>query len=327
MCHSLAQLQASSPLFQKAAVAIGNFDGVHEGHAHILRGAVKHAADSDAVAVALTFDPHPRAIVGEGAPPALATREQRRDLMRALGIEATVSLHFDKTVADLSPERFIEDVLVRGLGALHVIVGDNFRFGRRAQGTTKLLTDLGKRFGYTVHTAAAVRLDGQVISSSLVRKTVAFGDVAGAARLLGRNYVVTGIVVRGEGRGATLGFPTANVAPEEGLLLPGVGVYLARAMPDPAPAPGAPSATPYEPREGRPALAVVSDKPTFGYGDNVLEVHVLDYEGKLVDRPLQVEFLDKLRDVIRFDSVAALQQQIQADVEIARQRFQARAII
>lgn len=327
--HSLEELRGASPLFQKSAVAIGNFDGVHKGHEHILRLAAMHASASGAVAVALTFDPHPRAVVGDGAPPALATPVQRRALVKKLGIEAIVALRFDKTVADLSPEQFVEDVLVRSLGARHVIVGDNFRFGRRAQGTTQRLEELGQRFGYAVHVVSPVLSDGDVISSSLVRKQVSSGDVAAAARLLGRDYAVTGVVVRGEGRGQTLGFPTANIVPAAGLLLPGPGVYLARVVATETPVSGVAGAGTGREHvfNSRPALAIVSDKPTFGFGKTVLEVHVLDYDGRLQGRELSVRFLDRLRDVIRFDSAAQLQTQMRSDVETARQRFQADAVL
>lgn len=190
---TLAELRARAPLFARTAVAVGNFDGVHVGHAHILQLAIRHAVGGDEMPIALTFDPHPRAVVGTGAPPALVSPDERDRRMLELGIQAVVSLRFDNDVAGLTPEKFVRDVLVESLGARRVVVGDNFRFGRGAQGTTALLKEMGDRFGFAVHVAAAVRgEDGRVVSSSLIRRLISEGEVAQAAALLRRPHVVCG---------------------------------------------------------------------------------------------------------------------------------------
>lgn len=300
--YSLTQLQQEAPLFASGSVAIGNFDGVHKGHAHVLRFAVKQAQALSATAVALTFQPHPRAVIGESAPPSLATAAKRGELLGALGIEATISLRFDRSVAALSPEQFVKHVLVDGLRARHVVVGENFRFGHRARGTPEQLAELGRQYGYTVRGVSAVRSGDTIISSSVIRQLLRDGDVVSAADLLGREYELTGVVVPGEGRGVSLGFPTANVEPAANMLLPGSGVYIARAL-------------------GKPALAVIGDKPTFQYGKTVLEVHVLDFEGDLRGEAIQVGFVRRLRDVVKFASVQELQLQMTADVNAARQYF------
>lgn len=305
--YSLQELEQSAPLFEASAVAIGNFDGVHKGHRRVLEEAVKRSRRDGTTAVALTFHPHPRAVVGDGAPPALATAAKQSTLVRSLGVEATVVLRFDETVAALDPDQFVQLVLVDALRARHVVVGDNFRFGHRARGTTDTLSTLGSRNGFVVEAVSPVRTGDEVISSSVIRRLVQEGDVQGATRLLGREYEVTGAVVAGEGRGASLGYATANVEPEDGLLVPGFGVYAARAA-------------------GRPAVAVVGDKPTFGRGVAVLEVHVLDFDGDLRGRTLDVEFVRRLRGVVKFDTVAALQEQMAADVDAARRYFREQTI-
>lgn len=297
--YSLQQMEQSAPLFDASAVAIGNFDGVHKGHRRVLQEAVRRGREDGKAAVALSFHPHPRAIVGDGAPPALATKAKQRSLVRALGVEALVVLRFDETVAALDPEQFVELVLVGALRAGHVIVGENFRFGHRARGTTDTLATLGHRHGYALEVVPPVRTGEEIVSSSVIRRLVQEGDVQGASRLLGRAYELTGTVVAGEGRGASLGFPTANVVPADGLLVPGFGVYAARAA-------------------GQPAVAVVGDKPTFGHGVTVLEVHVLDFDDDLRGRTVDVQFVRRLRGVVKFDTVAALQEQMAADVEAAR---------
>lgn len=292
------------PLFSGAAVAIGNFDGVHLGHAHILRQAVRAAAP-DGPAVVLTFDPHPQAVVGDGAPAALSTAAKRYALMRSLGIDAVVRLHFDRAVAALPPERFVTDVLVRGLGVADVVVGDNFRFGHRARGTTDMLRRLGRQHSFTLHEMAAVRDDGDIVSSSAIRQHLAAGDVTEAARMLGRKYCVVGTVVRGDGRGRKLGFPTANVHPAEGVLLPAPGVYAATFT-------GGSAAN-------FAALAVIGTRPTFGGDETVLEVHVLDYDEDVYDASVEVRFVRRLRDVMRFSSPEHLRTQMRADVEKLRE--------
>ncbi len=180
---NLAQLRAQTPLFQRSAVAVGNFDGVHKGHASILRLAVERAGRAAGeTPIALTFDPHPRAVVGLGAPEALTTGDERDRIILGLGIEAVVTLRFDADVAGLPPETFVREVLLDGLGARRVVVGDNFRFGRGARGTTDLLEQLGRELGFSVHVAPTVRSDdGRVVSSTLVARAIRAGDVAAAA--------------------------------------------------------------------------------------------------------------------------------------------------
>ncbi|HEY8416548.1 MAG TPA: bifunctional riboflavin kinase/FAD synthetase, partial [Limnochordales bacterium] len=295
------------PLWPATWVAVGTFDGVHVGHQRILRQAVAEAGG--ATPIALTFHPHPQAVVGGGAPPALTTLADRFACMEALGVRCTVCLRFDRVLAQLPAEEFVETVLVQGLAARGVVVGYNFRFGHRAQGSPELLEQLGQRHGFAVRVVAPVQVDGEVVSSSLVRRRLLAGQVEEAARLLGRPFRLPGRVVRGDGRGRQLGFPTANVAPDLELLVPGEGVYRARLKPQDGPA--------------LPAVAVISSRPTFAGGALALEVHVLDFNGDLYGQRVDVEFLDRLRGIVRFGSAAELRRQIEADVALARRRFAA----
>lgn len=222
---SLAQLRARAPLFRRSAVAVGNFDGVHIGHASILQLAVERARAAGETPIALTFDPHPRAVVGFGAPAALTSAEERDRLILALGIEAVVTLQFDKDVSALAPERFVREVLLDSLGARRVVVGDNFRFGKGARGTTDTLEQLGRELGFDVHVAGIVRSDdGRVVSSTLVRDLISAGDVEGAERLLERPYCLVGRAAGLEAHEAA-GDKRLIVVPAAGMLLPAAGVY------------------------------------------------------------------------------------------------------
>jgi len=305
---TLDEIKRRGPLWPSAWVAIGNFDGLHVGHQRILRTAVAQSSGG-AVPIALTFSPHPRAVVGSGAPPALMTLEARVAFMRALGVACTVVLRFDVAVARLSAAGFVRAVLVDGLAARGVVVGYNFRFGHRAQGNPELLKQLGEQHGFAVHVVDAIRSDGDVVSSSLVRRRLLSGDVEGAARLLGRAFRLSGRVVAGDRRGRTLGFPTANIEPEANLLLPAEGVYRVRFCPAGA--------------EPMAALAVISNRPTFTAGPVALEVHVLDYQGDLYGQRVDVDFLDRVRGIVRFSSPEELRRQIEQDVAEARARFAA----
>ncbi|MBO8141008.1 MAG: bifunctional riboflavin kinase/FAD synthetase [Firmicutes bacterium] len=306
---TLSTLRARAPLFPLSSIAVGNFDGVHVGHRRILETAAKWGARCGAAVVALTFDPHPQAVVGRGSPPALGTLDERLAQLRSAGARTTVCLRFDEELARLPARAFAEEVLKAGLGAAHVAVGFNFRFGHRAEGTVDLLKQIGLGSGFAVHAVGPVRVDGQVVSSSLIRERLSAGDVEGAARLLGRPYRLSGLVRTGERRGRTLGFPTANVEPRPGLVVPGEGVYRVRFAAGSGP--------------DMAAVAVIGTRPTFGGRTLSLEVHVLDFHGDLYGQPAEVAFLDRIRGVSRFRSADELRRQIELDVKEARRRFKA----
>ncbi len=272
-------------------VAVGEFDGVHLGHREVIRG-------SDTV---LTFEPHPLQIIRpEAAPKLLTSFDGRAELIASLGVEELVVIPFDDHFAHQSPQEFIDHILVDRLQATHVSVGENFRFGHRAVGDTEMLGD-DPRFETRV--VSLVEVDGEVVSSSHIRALVTAGDVEEATRMLGAPFQMRGEVVTGDQRGRKLGFPTANVVPDEALICPGHGVYAARA-------------------DGALAAVNVGVRPTFGTGRGVLvEAYLLDQDVDLYGQILQVEFLARLRGERRFDSVEALIEQMHEDVRQTRERF------
>ncbi|MGB9184555.1 MAG: bifunctional riboflavin kinase/FAD synthetase [Solirubrobacteraceae bacterium] len=269
-------------------VAVGEFDGVHLGHREVIAGA-------DTV---LTFDPHPLAIVRpEAAPKLLTSLETKAELISELGVRELVVIPFDQTFAAQSAAAFIDEILVNRLRATHVSVGENFRFGHGAEGDTSLLAQ-DTRFLTKVVTL--VEVDGEVVSSSHIRGLVLAGDVEQAGRLLGAAFCLSGEVVVGDRRGRTLGFPTANLVPDEKLVCPGHGVYAARA-------------------DGACAAVNVGVRPTFGTGRAVLvEAYLLDQDLDLYGHVLRVEFLARLRGERRFDSAEELVTQMHKDVELTR---------
>ena len=286
------------------AVTIGNFDGVHRGHQALVSAAVARARESGGLAVVLTFDPHPARILSpDRAPAALTTLAQKAEVLADLGVDRLAVLPFDASVARLSPGEFARAVLHETLGARDVVVGESFRFGRRREGDVRGLVDLGRELGFSVHAVPSVLEEGSPVSSSRVRDALARGDVGAAQTLLGRPYFVDASVVRGDGRGRTIGVPTANLEPED-QFLPAQGVYAARCR-----IPGG---------GWRTAVANLGRRPTFGGGQVTLEVHVVDFEGDLYGARVRLEFHARLRGEERFDGPEALVARIGRDIAAAR---------
>ncbi len=291
----------------RTAVVIGNFDGVHLGHQHVVREA-RAAADAEGLrVVAVTFDPHPMAVLRpEHAPTTITDLETRAELLRTAGVDDVLAVPFDRDVASWTPQEFAERVLADTLHAAIVVVGANFRYGTRASGDVASLTASGKELGFR---AVGVPLDGgpQVWSSTYIRTCLATGDVAGAAQALGRPFVVRGVVVRGDQRGRELGFPTANVPTRELTAAPADGVYagwLRR----------------FDTGERYPAAISVGTNPTFdGERERRVESYVLDRDDlELYDVEVEVAFVDRIRGMVRFDGVDALIETMHADVARAR---------
>ena len=289
-----------------AAVTVGNFDGVHRGHQALVKAALDRARAHHDVCLALTFDPHPAAVLNpDRAPRSLLTFAQKAELLAALGVDVLTVLPFTPATAALAPEDFAARILVGALRARSVVVGEGFRFGRARAGDVVALGRLGQQLGFEVVAVPAVLQDGHRVSSTRIRERLLAGDVAAAAVLLGRPYFVEGRVVRGDGRGRTLGIPTANLAVENEIA-PKEGVYAARVT---LPAGGPP----------RPAVANLGRRPTFGGRDLTLEAHLLDFEGDLYGERLRLSFEARLRDEKGFPGREALVAQIHADVRAARE--------
>ncbi|HSZ70912.1 MAG TPA: bifunctional riboflavin kinase/FAD synthetase [Solirubrobacteraceae bacterium] len=286
---------------QGRSVAVGTFDGVHLGHREVIRGA-------DSV---LTFDPHPVSVVApQHAPKLLTSLDVKAELIAALGVAELVVIPFDADFAARGAREFIDDVLVGALNARRVSVGENFRFGHRAQGDTKLLAADG-RFEAVVH--PLLEVDGEVVSSSHIRGLVLAGEVDQAARFLGAPFQLRGEVVRGDQRGRELGFPTANLVPREELVCPGHGIYACVARGE---------------RIGdRPAAVSIGVRPTFTTGrGELIEAYLLDFEGDLYGSELRLDFLARLRGERRFESAEALVEQMRRDVQRTREVLAARAM-
>ena len=275
-------------------VAVGTFDGVHLGHREVIAG-------SDAV---LTFDPHPVSVVApRHTPKLLTTLERKAELIASLGVQELIVIPFDARFAQRSASEFIDDVLVGALGAAEVSVGENFRFGHKAQGDARLLAADG-RFQTVVR--PLLEVDGEIVSSSHIRGLVLAGELSQANRLLGAPFQLQGEVVHGDERGRELGFPTANLIPDEALLYPGHGVYACLS-------------------DGRPAAVSIGVRPTFQTGRaELVEAFIVDFEGDLYGSCLRLDFLERLRGERRFGTRQELVAQMHRDVERTREALTAR---
>jgi riboflavin kinase/FMN adenylyltransferase len=296
---------------RRPVLTIGNFDGVHIGHRAILRTVTDRARALDGEAVVYTFDPHPRKVLqGERAPALLTTTEQKLELLSAAQIDLVVLEPFTVEFARTEPETFVREHVHRRIAPLEVYVGYDFHFGRDREGSMRTLTEHGPRLGFAVTIIPEVTIGSRDVSSSRIRERLAEGEVGEAGLLLGRPFAVRGRVVAGDRRGRTLGFPTANLAPETEVL-PGHGVYAGRArlLDD--------GERPAGSRFG--AVTNVGRRPTFGKDDPPLaEVHLLDFAGDLYGRRLEVSFERRLREERRFPGPDALREQIARDVAQAR---------
>ena len=303
----IARGRASSPETARVAgpavVALGTFDGVHLGHRAILGTAVDRGRAIGMPAVACTFDPHPIEVLQPGrAPVPITTLDERLALIADTGVAGTIVVEFTLETAAIEPETFVTDVLLGQFGAGEIVVGFNHTFGRGARGNAELLGKLGERFGFRTHVVPPYTVDGVPVSSTAIRAALGSGAVERASTFLGRPYTVAGDVVRGAGRGRTLGFPTANVRAERPVLVKG-GVYACRAE-----------------VEGNVQDAVVNIgvRPTFGETQLAVEAYLFDFAGDLYGRRLRLDLVARVRDEQKFPSVDALKSRIAADLVEAR---------
>ena len=307
-------LEAVPPGWGHCVVTIGVFDGVHRGHAEIIGRAVKRARERAVPSVLITFVPHPSEVVRPGShPPVLTSIPRRAELVAALGIDVFCALPFTLEFSRMPADEFAHTVLVERLHAVSVVVGENFRFGHKAQGDVALLQRLGRTFGFS---AAGVELfadDDTVLSATYVRSCVQAGDVQCAAKALGRPHRVDGVVERGDQRGRKLGFPTANLRTDEWAAIPADGVYGGYAVRlDEA------GRTLPEPPLGVAAISIGTN-PTFDVRQRRVEAYILDFDGDLYGDPLGYEFTHRIRGQEKFDSVEALIEQMHRDVARIRE--------
>jgi len=297
---------SAPPAARGGVLAIGNFDGVHRGHRALLECTRAEAARLSVPAGAVVFEPHPRQFFQPDKPHFRLTPLQLKlSLLSDLDLDLAIVLAFDRNLAGLSADEFIARVLVGGLAVRHVVVGHDFHFGKGRGGNPDVLQRAGAAHGFGVTVIAQVAEAGEAFSSSAIRAQLALGDVKGAAQKLGWWWRVSGPVIGGAKRGTGLGFPTANVALAPGTEL-GHGIYAVRVRTDSG---------------CHAAAAYLGTRPTFDDGAPVLEVFLLDFEGDLYGRQIEVEFIDFIRPDRRFDSIDALQAQMQSDCAEARKRL------
>lgn len=295
------------PRWHNPVLGLGNFDGLHRGHAKIVDRVRRRAGERAGTPAAMTFDPHPpRVVRPDKAPPLLMTTEQRVEALARAGMQGIAVVRFTREMSLWDPETFVRAVLVEWLHVVEVWVGANFLFGHNREGTFTVLRSLGTRYGFRAEKIDPVRYKDFIVSSTRIRRLIAEGRVDEAGALLGHHYFIDGTVVRGAGRGREIGFSTANLETANELLPP-AGVYATAAAIDGI---------------AHPSVTNVGMRPTFGDVDRLqIETHLLDRDRELYDRHLRLSFVQRLRDERRFPDVDALRGQIEADCRAARRLF------
>lgn len=306
--HSPAEWAARfGPSRAQTALTVGNFDGIHLGHQKILCSVVERARATHAVALAVTFDPHPLKILRPAeAQPLISTLAQRLEGLEQLGLDAALVLKFDLDLSRLSPEDFVRGILVEQLCVASILVGENFRFGYRQAGDVKLLAELGRRFGFAVEIVPPVVVRGEVVSSTAIRRAVSEGRVDRAGRLLGRPFALSGEIRPGTGQGSRIVFPTLNLLPSQELL-PAIGVYATE--------------TQVAGRLYRSATNV-GVRPTFDGSRLTVESHLFDFSAKITSGPMEIRFWKRLREERKFSGPEALRAQISKDLGRVRRFFE-----
>ncbi len=292
--------QQEGPLF----LALGNFDGVHRGHQRLIGDLVAKARSNDGIAAAFIFEPHPAMILNPSrAPKLLVTAERKAELLRKMGLDKLIYNTFDLAIAQSSPEEFVQNILVDKLNIEEAFIGFNYSFGHKGRGTPQLLRELGEKHGFRVNIIPPVEIEGQVVSSTIIRKALDAGDMESARELLGYYPMVEGKIIEGEKRGALIGFPTANLGVRADINIPGKGVYAAIAVLD---------------GERHRAAVNIGNKPTFHQEFPVsIEAHLINFERQIYGQDLRLYFLRKIREERKFGNVEELISQIRLDREQA----------
>lgn len=299
--RSLSQLDET---WRGGAVTIGNFDGVHRGHARIIERLTGHAKRVGGPAVVFTFDPHPARLLRPAqAPPALVWTERKAQLLQQLGVDAMVAYPTDMQLLSLDPLSFFEQIVQQSLNAQALVEGPNFYFGKSRAGDVHLLKQFCDAHGVALEVVSPLDFEGTTISSSRIRQLLTNGDVQRAADMMTSPYRIRGTVAHGAARGRQLGFPTANLDDVD-TLVPALGVYAGWAYPF---------------GQRTPAAVHLGPNPTFAEAQPKFEVHLLEYEGNLYGQRLEVDFLARLRDIQKFPDVETLRRQLQHDVQAARE--------
>ena len=285
---------------QRPVVALGTFDGVHVGHKKVIEAAIKHAHQLSAHSAVITFDPHPQSVVApERGLRLLTTLQEREELFASLGIDAVVVSVFTNKLRKLTVSEYVERYLVKKLGVRHVFVGYDYKFGRGRSGGVAALKKLGAKYDFGVTVIPPVKVGSKTVKSALIRELIAQGHFAQALKLLGHPYRLSGKVVSGDGRGRTLGFPTANLKADPRKLVPAKGVYVGYV-------------------DGKKCVVNIGSRPTFKAGETIIEIHILNFNKNIRDRTIKLDLFSRLRDERRFPNAEALIRQIKKDVSAAR---------
>ncbi len=290
-------------LKESTAITVGVFDGLHLGHRHLIERLRSRAKEKGLRTLLLSFYPHPAKVLSPSQAPCELTNPNERSLLaKAVGIDLVLFIRFDKRFSTMQAEEFLEEVIHKRLKAKHLMVGYDWRFGYRREGEVELAKEVGQRLGFDVEEVEPFRVNGHIVSSTLIRRLLHMGRLEEARLYLGRNYHIRRRVIKGEGRGSKIGFPTANLEGSENLCLR-EGVYAVRV-------------------DGRfLGVANFGYRPTFDGREKILEVHLLDFEGNLRGKELSVEFLKFLREEKRFSSPEELTKQIQEDIKVVKSLF------
>jgi len=289
---------------RRSVCCIGVFDGVHLGHRRLVEATVAEARSAERLSVVLTFSNHPLSVLAPAYAPRLITdAREKANRLRELGPSLVVMVPFERKLADLSPDRFVKEILLGRLGVASLWCGGDFRFGRGGSGTIAVLEELGRRWGFETHTLESVVHRDRTVSSTWIRSLIDQGRVEAAAECLGREHIIRGRVRKGDGRGRRIGFPTANIKPPDGIILPADGAYAVRVEIG---------------RETFGGMAHIGPSPTFGVAEKRIEVHLFDFSGNLRGKTIGVRFAARLREPKRFDSPEALAARLCADEKRAR---------
>lgn len=300
------------PAQQGGVLTIGNFDGVHLGHKQLIAKAVSQAKELGVPSIAMTFEPHAFEFFSRDKVtiPRLTRLREKYLALSGLGLDNVLIIHFNQQVANLNASDFVSQMIYHSLHPQHIVIGDDFHFGRHRTGNIHLLESMGNELGFTVESLPTVCFENERISSTRIRKALGEGDLTLAAQLLGRPYSMQGRVGRGEQRGRQIGFPTANIFLHR-QLTPVKGVYVVRMR----------GVNKESPEQSYPGVANIGERPTFNGTRTLLEVHLFDFNQDIYGRYVEVEFCEKVRDEVRFDSFQALKEQIAKDAAYARDYF------
>lgn len=300
----ITDLSKMNERFTNSVVTLGNFDGLHLGHQELVRMVIRRAREISGRSVVVTFRPHPlKVLAPEKCPPLISIYEEKIQLFEKLGIDVLVKIPFSLRFAEMTPRQFVKEVLCDTLGAKDIFVGYNYRFGKGREGTTQTLKLMGKEFGFTVHEVDQISLNGEVISSTKIRQLLSDGEVEHAARLLGRPYAITGIVIKGDSRGKTLGFPTANIASKHSII-PADGVYAVKLLVRDRCLDG---------------IVNIGVRPTFDTHSRAIEAHVFNFNEDLYGEEITLFFIRRIREEKKFASAEDLADQITRDISSAKE--------